>query len=230
MKISKIADFLLAPLVFCLRALFAAYLKSAEVRKINPGFSPLVYCDEQPAVYLFWHAKNLFLIPCIRHPRFRFLTVKNFWHWLLQNIAGIADLNKLPYSIPSFAPLQIRDALAQGWSIGIPADGPYGPAGKLKNWVLPIARQAGVPIIAIEVNAEKKFRIPWRWDKLEIPFPWTRITITATLLSTDLPDEPLVKKTPQWAQLISDSTAGVSSSWGPRGRGQWADPQPSSMA
>ena len=185
MKISKIADFLFAPGVFCLRAVFGAYLRSAEVREINPSFSPLIHCSREPAIYLFWHAKNLFLIPYACHPRFRFLTVKNFWHRLLQNIAGIADLNKLPYSVPQFAPLQIRDALAQGLSIGIPADGPYGPAGKLKTWILSIAGETGIPVIAIRVEAAKSFRIPWRWDKLEIAWPSPRIIITATPLAVE---------------------------------------------
>lgn len=185
MKISKIADFLFKPLVFCLRAAFAAYLKSAKIRETGSEFSPLVYCDERPAIYLFWHAKNLFLLPYTRHPRFRFLTARNFWHRLLQDIAGIAELNKLPYSVPQLAPLQIRDALAQGWSIGIPADGPYGPAGKLKTWILSIAREAGVPVIAIKVNAEKSVRIPWRWDKLELARPSTALTIAAAPVPLD---------------------------------------------
>ena len=196
MKILKIADFFFTPFIFCLRIIFNAYSKSVKVRKINSEFSPLVYCDQQPAIYLFWHAKNLFLIPYSRQPRFRFLTVKNFKHRLLQNIAGIMDLNKLPYFIPEFAPLQIRDALGQGLSIGIPADGPYGPAGKLKTWILHIARQAGVPIIAIRVAAKKSFRVPWRWDKLEIARPWTLLTITAAppLTVPSEIDDALIKK------------------------------------
>lgn len=195
MKSSKIADFLFAPWVFCLRIIFAAYLKSMRVREVNPLFPPLVYCEKQTAIYLFWHAKNLFLIPYSRQPRFRFLTAKNFRHRLLQNIAGIADLNKLPYSVPEFVPLQIRDALAQGLSIGIPADGPYGPAGKLKTWILHLAQQTGVPVIALQVVIARSSRIPWRWDKLEIAWPLTLITLSAASFAIDAEiDHALIKK------------------------------------
>jgi lysophospholipid acyltransferase (LPLAT)-like uncharacterized protein len=48
----------------------------------------------------------------------------------------------------------------------------------MKPGVIFLARTTGIPVIAMNIRADKSFRINTRWDRFEIPMPFTRATIS----------------------------------------------------
>lgn len=176
------------PLAICFRMLLKLHLKTLQIEEVNTQFCPFHPPEKRCVIYLFWHGKNLLMLRYLHHPRTRFVTRKDLKHQFLQDTAGIPESSKIYSALPALEPLQIVDLLRQGYNIGIPADGPYGPAGKIKSWIFHTAIQSNASVIPIRIQYEKSFRIPWRWDKYEIPLPFSKVILTAGPLIAPDPD------------------------------------------
>lgn len=71
---------------------------------------------------------------------------------------------------------RVNAQLRNGYSTMINPDGPAGPTKKLKVGVLLMAKETGVPIIPITMDASPK-RILNTWDKKKQPLPFSKITV-----------------------------------------------------
>lgn len=56
-------------------------------------------------------------------------------------------------------------------------DGPKGPSMIPKDGIFMMARRAKVPIIPVRVIADKKFVFRKSWDKMQLPYPFTKVSI-----------------------------------------------------
>ena len=59
--------------------------------------------------------------------------------------------------------------------LAITVDGPLGPAYKVKPVVLHLASNLGWPIVPVSVASRRSLVFAKRWDRLEIPCPFTRV-------------------------------------------------------
>lgn len=75
----------------------------------------------------------------------------------------------------SLSLLMARLATA-GYSIGVTADGPFGPARVAKPGALLIARASGAPLITLAPGARPAIRLP-RWDRHIVPLPFARVWV-----------------------------------------------------
>lgn len=71
---------------------------------------------------------------------------------------------------------RVNTQLKNGYSTMINPDGPAGPIKKLKVGVLLMAKETGVPIIPITMDASPKW-IMNTWDKKKQPLPFSKITV-----------------------------------------------------
>jgi len=67
--------------------------------------------------------------------------------------------------------------LKQGASTFLNPDGPYGPPHVVKDGVLDLAEQSGLPVVAIHVKCLNGWRIS-TWDRKWIPKPGSLIELT----------------------------------------------------
>ena len=65
---------------------------------------------------------------------------------------------------------------ADGYSIAITPDGPFGPPRQAKPGALLIARSAGLPVIAAAPGARPALRLP-RWDRHIVPLPFSSLWV-----------------------------------------------------
>jgi len=72
--------------------------------------------------------------------------------------------------------------LRAGRSLALTVDGPRGPAGEPKPGAALVARMARAPICWVRAAPRRALRLR-SWDRFEIPWPFTRITLTYGLLS-----------------------------------------------
>ena len=70
--------------------------------------------------------------------------------------------------------LRIARLAADGYSIGVTCDGPFGPPRIAKPGALLIAREAGIPVVALAPGARPAVRLR-RWDRHIVPLPFARI-------------------------------------------------------
>jgi lysophospholipid acyltransferase (LPLAT)-like uncharacterized protein len=71
---------------------------------------------------------------------------------------------------------RVNTQLKNGYSTMINPDGPAGPIKKLKVGVLIMAKETGVPIIPVTMDASPKW-VMNTWDKKKQPLPFSKITI-----------------------------------------------------
>ena len=71
---------------------------------------------------------------------------------------------------------QLVSLLEQGSSTFLNPDGPYGPALVVKDGVLDLAQQTGLPIVAIRICCSQALRLP-TWDRKLIPLPGSRVDL-----------------------------------------------------
>ena len=71
---------------------------------------------------------------------------------------------------------RVLHQLRNGYSTMINPDGPAGPTKKLKPGVLIMAKETGVPIIPITMDASPKWVIN-TWDRKKMPLPFSKITV-----------------------------------------------------
>ncbi|MDQ3879795.1 MAG: DUF374 domain-containing protein [Chloroflexota bacterium] len=72
--------------------------------------------------------------------------------------------------------LQMARLAAAGYSIGLTADGPFGPPRVAKPGAALIARAAGADLITLSPGASPAIRLP-RWDRHIVPLPFARIWV-----------------------------------------------------
>lgn len=70
----------------------------------------------------------------------------------------------------------LRRAIKSGSDITITPDGPRGPRRKLQGGVVQLASLCGAKIIPLEISYEDAWTLK-TWDKLQIPKPFSRMTI-----------------------------------------------------
>ena len=69
--------------------------------------------------------------------------------------------------------------IMQGYDAALAVDGPPPPIvnHQAKSGILSLSQKTGLPVVATGVKMKKKIVCFWRWDKLEIPLPWSEVEI-----------------------------------------------------
>lgn len=72
--------------------------------------------------------------------------------------------------------LRLLKVLREGETVAITVDGPKGPYGKVKEGIIVLAQKSGVPIIPVYVAFDWCIKLK-TWDRLIIPFPFSRAKV-----------------------------------------------------
>jgi lysophospholipid acyltransferase (LPLAT)-like uncharacterized protein len=121
------------------------------------------------AIYVNWHKYVPFL--CVHHGQHR--------RWLLMSSApymepvalwckwmGLTVVRGAPGERSRESLVHLVDALKQGRSVALAADGPAGPGFRVKPGCVDLARAAGVPIIPVAYRSKRGRSKVKRWDQL----------------------------------------------------------------
>ncbi len=138
------------------------------------------------SLFAVWHSG---LFPLFHWGRKRKLCIipTNTWRGdsitYMANKYGIKTLRFLEDRPPlerAATLLELYRTIEQGYDAAIAADGPPKPIvnHKAKAGILYLSQKTGVPVVATGVKMRRKFICFWRWDKAEIPFPWSEVEIS----------------------------------------------------
>jgi hypothetical protein len=169
------------PAASAIGGLWTGYLSTIRDRVIGRDLMP----DRAaaPTLYLIWCAKSFVPSKYMQSGTFKYLTYTDWKHLLLQKAAGFPGHGQLPY-VENRAALDVLRTLRRRTSVISLADGPYGPAGTLKEGLVAVAVRSGVPITTVSVVAERSIRLRQRWDSYELPVPFSRVDVCATKIPT----------------------------------------------
>lgn len=113
------------------------------------------------------------------------------------------------------AAAEVARLVQNGYSTTISPDGPYGPARILKNGVLYIALQSGVPVVPLTISSSRFISWP-SWDSKKFPLPFGHISVTVhehTCLNQDNFDTARTRIARALGSPDSEGSLGFSSSW-----------------
>ncbi len=71
------------------------------------------------------------------------------------------------------------NTIVNGYDAAIAVDGPPPPivSHQAKAGILFLSQKTGVPVVATGVKIKRKITLFWRWDKIEIPLPWSEVEL-----------------------------------------------------
>lgn len=105
------------------------------------------------------------------------------------------------------AALSIIDKLKEGNSLAIMVDGPRGPFGVVKEGIVTIAKNSGVPIVPVAWSSKDKTFLKFNtWDRFRIPFGFCR-TIVLYGDPIHIPSELTDEETKNWCIRIEQEMA-----------------------
>jgi len=75
--------------------------------------------------------------------------------------------------------LQFMQIISSGYDAAIAVDGPPRPLifHKAKPGIFYLSRKTGVPIVPAGIRMKRKIVLIFRWDRYEIPLPWSEVEI-----------------------------------------------------
>ena len=105
------------------------------------------------------------------------------------------------------AALTIIDKLKEGNSLAIMVDGPRGPFGVVKEGIINVAKNSGVPIIPVAWHSKDKTFLKFNtWDRFRIPFGFCR-TIALYGDPIHIPADISKEETESWCITVEREMA-----------------------
>jgi lysophospholipid acyltransferase (LPLAT)-like uncharacterized protein len=144
---------------------------------------PEPWRDAKPCILVFWHGRQL-LLPGIRRVSRSRKISKGIYALASQHRDGRFIAHALRFlGIHSVAgsssrrgmraSLELIEKLREGYDIAITPDGPRGPIHEVKVGAVRIAQLSGALMYPLAASA-KSHRAFKSWDKMILPFPFTR--------------------------------------------------------
>lgn len=135
-----------------------------------------------PVIYLFWHRHIFFIIHQFRNRGARPLVSLSEDGELVSGLAREFGMDPVRGSSSrggARALLEMISCLREGCGeILITADGPRGPARKIKEGTVLLARKTGAPVVAVSWYASRVKIFRKSWDRFMVPLPFSRILVS----------------------------------------------------
>ena len=143
--------------------------------------------NEPPGHSLFavWHSDVFALYYWARRRKICILPTETWRGESIVYVANKYGLKVLRF-LDSKTPLERAKVLAdfislikQGYEAAMAVDGPPPPVihHQAKPGILYLSRKTGVPVVATAVRIKRKIIFFWRWDRIQIPLPWSEVDI-----------------------------------------------------
>ncbi len=188
---SSARNFLFWILAWFAKWLYLLYYATVRIKVVNEPYAPDQVPPGEKWIFVFWHSKTFLILPRYRGLKIGILTLldpKNLFYAALCRHYGYQTV---PVTTPSSATRQLKELLDKKFSVALALDGPHGPAGVIKPGAFYLAKATKTPLVAMDTRIDRTFRLAWRWDRFEVPWPFAQATIRLSppirtdLLSTE---------------------------------------------
>ncbi len=184
------------PLAWLLAGVLRLYAWTFRVRIEDPH-GVLSQMGQRAFAVAIWHNRVLFAAPVL--PR-------RYRKWMTVLISASRDGEYISTLVKCFglhsvrgsssrggarALVELRHKMSQGISPILTVDGPRGPRYIVHPGVVALARDGQVPLVPVVFNARHYWQLH-SWDRMQIPWPFTRMTMTIGKpleLASDLPTD-----------------------------------------
>jgi len=165
-------------LLFCVAVglwiVYRAWMATLRPTVVNPQFLPSRLPKGENAIYVFWHAKSFGILPYASGSRMAALTLLDWKNRIYDGICRLFGCRTISVRSVSKATAHLVRLLEEGYHVALALDGPRGPLGVIKPGALYLSMKTGKPLVAVNVKIAFGIRLWWRWDRFEIPLPFSR--------------------------------------------------------
>jgi len=166
--LKKLAKLLIETIVFSSRVTVSGHEKIVELQKQN-----------QPMIFIFWHRHLLFVIHQFKNTGARPLISLSSDGELVTAVAeefGMKPIRGSSSKGGARAFLSMVRSVEQEKSqVLITADGPKGPARRIKAGTVQLASKTGAAVIPISWKGSRVKVLEKSWDRFVVPLPFGRI-------------------------------------------------------
>ena len=132
-----------------------------------------------PFLLCFWHGIYVPIFPLLEGYKACVISSKSNRGSIIAEICGRFGYQsvQIPDHQGNGALVLMREALFGARAGGIAVDGPRGPRHKVKTGVILMASEFGFTLLPVSVGIRWKIILNKRWDRMELPIPFTTICL-----------------------------------------------------
>ena len=170
------------PLAWLLAGLLRLYAWTFRVRIEDP-FGIFQNLDTRVYTFAIWHNRVLFAAPVLPSQYRRRMTAlisASRDGEYISTLVKCFDVHMVRGSSShggARALIELRRAMKQGYSPFLTVDGPRGPRYTIHPGAVALSVSGKVPLVPMLFNAKHYWQLR-SWDRMQIPWPFTRMTIT----------------------------------------------------
>jgi len=158
------------------------WIWSALLRKDTEQLGKLdrYVAEGHQVLAVFWHGKYLPLFPLAKDTHAVVITVNSFRGRVIAAICRWFGYRPVLLPIEANAhgfPALVQQAKENAGLIALALDGPSGPFHRIRSGALHLSALHGVVLAPVGVASSRKIVMTSRWDKQELPLPFSRVAI-----------------------------------------------------
>lgn len=162
-------------------ATFAAVLRLARASWRRECMGMEVFdqalARQERLLVVCWHAKAISLFPLLEGFDAWILTNRSFRGQVIAALAGHFGYHSILLDHKHGQELQelLDELLQKHRCLAIAVDGPLGPLHRVRPSLVRLASQLKLLVVPLSVAAQPKIVMRRRWDKMELPLPFSRV-------------------------------------------------------
>lgn len=158
--------------------------KTVRFKIINKEIVNKSHLEGKYIVFAGWHGQFFPFTYYFRNSKMCILPITSFRGKILLCLARKYGYRIIPYPESGTPGERIQSAqrtltaIKEGFDLSLAVDGPPKPEyHKVNPGVLFFSQKANSPLVPIGIYMKKKITLFWRWDKYEIPLPFSEVVI-----------------------------------------------------
>jgi len=177
-----------------------------SVHYFNKDLMESIYTSNKKFLVCFLHGKYIPVFPLFEGYRVTVISNHSMRGEIIAKISKnfgyeVAQLSNQP-NHNGFS--QMTEILLHSRVAATPVDGPSGPYGKVKKSIILNASQLGYDLLPIAVNVHHKIMFNKRWDKLEVPMPFSTVFLVFGE-PIHLPDDIKADELKAWTDHVAST-------------------------
>lgn len=177
-----------------------------RVRCEGRRYMDQLYSKGIPFLLCFWHGKYVPIFPLLEGYKACVISSESNRGSIIAEICGRFGYQsaQIPDRKGSGALMLMEEALSGARAGGIAVDGPLGPRHEVKTGVILTASEFGFNLLPVSVGIRWKVVLTKRWDRMELPIPFTTICL-AFGKPIKVPPKLSKGQTQQWADHLAEA-------------------------
>jgi lysophospholipid acyltransferase (LPLAT)-like uncharacterized protein len=185
-----------------------------RLKVLNKETIDRIHKQGKQIIFAFWHGQSFPLFYYYRNKKMCILPITSLRGKILSLFAkkyGFFTVSYPEFGSPGEriqSTQKVLKTIKEGYDLALAVDGPPDPKyHKVNPGVLYFSQKTGYSLIPIGVYMKRKITLFWRWDKYEIPLPFSRVVIAfgePFEIPAELDVTELKKKTKELEERLLD--------------------------